>query len=296
MPTDINTPNKSRKTIRTISPEMRERQRVVSRMTPDEKKAYKWKCYDEKAKPQLLELLEYCQSDNIICPMPIKWNRGASGDIRCTSQHKFTKYPPFLFPLVLSAWMSSDMSKRLRFLTQIYWCYKNYSMGSMYSAIMRLEDDDWHKGRDTSDMIFLVDVKKEYADWLGVISYDPINNNISRSIRWAKDLDLTDLDEVDRFLLSTRQMYELKHAEFTPLYTMVLKYAVKKSVESSNESLAETVILTLRDKTKDYPGLLEYALIASRTNHQLKRVMYNLFREDIDEVKDYSGDGGSFYY
>lgn len=262
----------------------------------DLKKAYKWKSYDEKARPQLLELLEYCQNENRICPMPIKWNRVVSGYMRYASQHKSTKYAPFLFPLVLSAWMSSDLDKRLRLLTQIYWCYKNYFIGSMYSAIMKLENDDWHKSSVDTSKIFLEDIRKEYAAWLGVISFDPVNNSISRSIRWAKALDLTDIDEVDRFLLSTRQTYELKHAEFTPLYTKILKYAIKKSVECSNESLAETVILTLKDKTKSYPELLEYALTASRNNQQLKRVMYNFFREDIDEVKDYKGDGNSFWY
>jgi len=165
----------------------------------------------------------------------------------------------------------------------------------MYSAIMKIEDDDWHKGVDTSDTILLADIKKEYANWLGVTYYDPVNNDISRAIRRAKALDLTDLDEVDHFLLYTKEVYELNHDEFTPLYTMVLKCAIKKSVENSNESLAETVILVLKEKTKKYPELLEFALFASRTNHQLKRVMYNLFREDIDEVRDYKGDGSTSF-
>jgi len=296
MPTDKNTLDKKRNPVRTISPEMQERRRIMSRMTSEEKKEYKWKCYDEKAKLQLLELVEYCQDNDRVCPMPLKWNRAVDGYMRYTSQHKFTKFPPFKFPLILSVWhYASDADKRLRLLTQIYWCYKNYSIGSMYSAIMKIEDDDWHKGVDTSDTILLADIKKEYANWLGVTSYDPVNNDISRAIRRAKVLDLTDLDEVDHFLLYTKEVYELNHDEFTPLYTMVLKYAIKKSVENSNESLAETVILVLKEKTKKYPELLEYALFASRTNHQLKRVMYNLFREDIDEVRDYKGDGSTSF-
>ena len=296
MPTDKNTLDKKRNPVRTISPEMQEHRRIMSRMTPEEKKAYKWECYDEIAKPLLLDLLEYCQNDNRICPMPIIWNKTVSSYMSCTRQDKFTKYPPFKFPLILSVWhYASDADKRLRLLTQIYWCYKNYSMGSMYSAIMKIEDDDWHKGVDTSDTLLLADIKKEYANWLGVTYYDPVNNDISRAIRRAKALDLTDLDEVDHFLLYTKEVYKLNHDEFTPLYTMVLKYAIKKSVENSNESLAETVILVLKDKAKDYPGLLECALFASRTNHQLKRVMYNLFREDIDEVRDYKGDGSTSF-
>lgn len=279
-----------------IAPEKRERLRIMSRMTPDEKKEYNRKCYDESANPKLLELIEYCQNNHKICPLPSDWNRICSNYMRYTHRCKFTKFPPFRPPLVLSTWhYSSDVDKRLRLLTQIYWCYKNYGMESMYGAIMKLEDDDWHKGIDTSDTILLADIKKEYADWVGVTFYDPVNNSISRAIRRAKVLDLTDLDEVDRFLLYTKEVYKLNHDEFTPLYTMVLKFAIKKSVESSNESLAETVILVLKEKTKEYPELLEYALITSRTNHQLKRVMYNLFREGIDEVRDYEGDGSTSF-
>jgi hypothetical protein len=293
MPSDIKSSNLNRGG---ITPEMRELQRIMYRMTPDEKKAYKRKYYDEKAKPQLLELIEYCQSDNRICPRPLQWNRIVTSYMRYTDRIKFTKHPPFQLPLVLSTWhYSSDTDKRLRLLTQIYWCYKNYSMGSMYRNIMNVHDDDWHYLDFDLSKVPLADVKKEYASWLGVNSYDPVNNSISRSIRWAKNLDLTDLNEVDRFLLDTRKTYELNHGEFTPLYAMVLKYAIKKSAENSNESLVETVILVLKDKTKDYPELLEYALSASRNNHQLKRVMYNLFREDIEEVRDYKGDGSSVF-
>jgi len=56
-----------------IAPEKRERLRIMSRMTPVEKKAYQWKCYDETAKPKLLKLIEYCQSDNRI--FPYTWDK-----------------------------------------------------------------------------------------------------------------------------------------------------------------------------------------------------------------------------
>ena len=38
----------------------------------------------------------------------------------------------------------------------------------------------------------------------------------------------------------------------------VLKYSISKAVADSNESLAETVILSLQDKVKDHPELLDY--------------------------------------
>lgn len=280
----------------TISPEIRERRKIISRMTPDEKKAYTRKRYKESAKPKLLELIEYCQNNHKICPLPRDWNRICSHCMRYTRRCEFTKFPPFQLPLVLITWhYSSDVDKRLRLLTQIYWCYKNFGMEFMYSDIMKLKDTNWHKVNIGFPKVSIKDIKKEYARWLGVNFYNTVTDDIACSIRRAKKLELTDLDEVDNFLLDTRKVYKLNHNEFTPLYEMVLKYAIQKSVTDSNESLAETVILTLKNKTKDYPELLEYALTAARHNHQLKRVMYNFLREDIDEVKDYKGDGSTSF-
>jgi len=176
MPTDKNTLDKKHNPVRTISPEMQERRRIMSRMTSEEKKEYKWKCYDEKAKLQLLELVEYCQDNDRVCPMPLKWNRAVDGYMRYTSQHKFTKFPPFKFPLILSVWhYASDADKRLRLLTQIYWCYKNTFINRIYEDIMELSDDDWVKGYYQEDKISLELIKKEYSTWLGV-NYHPEHN------------------------------------------------------------------------------------------------------------------------
>jgi hypothetical protein len=164
--------NSPKETQQTISPEMRERQRIISSMTSEEKKAYKWKCYDEKAKPQLLELIEYCQSNNRICPLPQHWNRIWETYSRYSNRSEFTEYPPFKIPLILGAWHASEIDKRKRLLTQIYWCYKNYFIGSMYDMIMKLNDDDWYPDYCSEDKISLELIKKEYAGWLGV-KYHP---------------------------------------------------------------------------------------------------------------------------
>jgi len=166
--------SKDRKSV-TLSPKMLERQRIMSRMTPEEKKVYRWKCYDEKAWPQLLELIEYCQSDNRICPLPQHWNKIYHDYSWHTDRHKFTKFPPLKIPLILGAWNANDIDKRQRFLTQVYWCYENYFMGTMYDKIMRLTDDDWCLECFPEDKISLELIKKEYARWLGV-NYHPEHN------------------------------------------------------------------------------------------------------------------------
>ncbi len=159
--------------LKTRPPEMQERSRIMSCMTPEEKKAYRWKCYDETAKPKLLELIEYCQSDNRI--FPHTWGRISNNYLRFAHRHNFTKYPPFRPPLILGASSAPDIEKRQRFLTQIYWCYKNMFMGSMYDSIIKTPADSWEFGYYDEDKIPLELIKKEYSTWLGV-NYHPEYN------------------------------------------------------------------------------------------------------------------------
>ena len=164
MPLDNKKPN-----LKTISPEMRDHQRIMSRMTPEEKKAYKWRRYDETAKPKLLELIEYCQSDNRI--FPHNWSRIYSNYAQFSNRHAFTEYPPFKPPLILGASGASDIEKRPRLLTQIYWCYKNMFIGSMYDSIMKNPVNAWEFGQYNEDIIPLELIKKEYSTWLGLRCY-----------------------------------------------------------------------------------------------------------------------------
>ena len=168
MPSDNKSSN-----LKTISPEMRERSRIMSRMTPEEKKAYKWQRYYEKATPKLLELIECCQSDNRI--FPHNWGKIYSNYAQFSNRHAFTKYPPFKVALILGASSAPDIEKRQRLLTQIYWCYKNMFIGSLYDSIMKNPAEDWEFGYYQEDKISLELIKKEYASWLGV-NYHPEHN------------------------------------------------------------------------------------------------------------------------
>jgi hypothetical protein len=144
-------------------------------MTTKNSKEQKWNSYNEKAKPQLLELFKYCQSGNKICPSPQHWNKIYHNYSWHTDRHKFTKYSPLKAPLILDAWNTSNLEKRQRFLTQIYWCYKNYFIGTMYTKIMELTNDDWHLEHYSEDKISLDLIRKEYTGWLGV-KYYPEHN------------------------------------------------------------------------------------------------------------------------
>jgi hypothetical protein len=247
----------------------------------------------------LERLLQYTNSKGWGYPEGNAWAK-IDIEIRRKTGGSNWSLPKLRNPLILGGSMASPHQKEKRFVTQIYWTYKNSGYETMVRLILNLQDKEW-RGYDAENLsrdfsgFSIQDIEKEYASWQGVYFYHPVFNNISRSIRKVENLDLSNIDDVDHFLLDTRKVYELNHGDFSPLYEKVLKYAIQKAVIDSNESLTETIILALKDKVKDYPEFLEYALIASRGNHQLKKVMYNLLRDDITEVRDYKGDGGSFF-
>lgn len=178
----------------TISSYQKERQRIMSRMTPEEKKAYKWQCYYEKATPQLLELIEYCQKDNRI--VPHHWDRFAGKYSRFTRKDEFTTYPPYKHPLILGASTAPDLEKRYRFLTQIYWCYKNMFISSMYKDIMGASVEDWSIGHYQEDKISLELIKKEYAGWLGVKHHPEHNIWNHCTNHYKKDVQIQRAEEI----------------------------------------------------------------------------------------------------
>jgi len=107
-------------------------------------------------------------------------------------------------------------------------------------------------------VIGLDDMDFYFKDWSFILNYVDSKGYTSVFIREVKKLDLNNIDAIDKFLLKTRRMNESDDGEFSLLYGKVLKYSISKAVADSNESLAETVILSLQDKVKDHPELLDY--------------------------------------
>ena len=52
-------------------------------------------------------------------------------------------------------------------------------MGSMYTMVMKLTEDDWCYESCSEDAILLELVKKEYAKWLGVAYYPNMKFDIT---------------------------------------------------------------------------------------------------------------------
>ena len=112
---------------------------------------------------KLVELLDYCQSDERACPNPIYWE-GIFKRFRYEKSYMRGMFPPN--PLVLGGWWASnDDEKRLRFLTHIYWSYKHNIFEDTKRHIKRLDDDGWYKRPGTTKTT-LDNVKQEYKKWV----------------------------------------------------------------------------------------------------------------------------------
>ncbi|MDC0620907.1 hypothetical protein OAP27_02355 [Candidatus Pseudothioglobus singularis] len=139
-----------------------------------DRKNQAWERYLEEATPRFEELHEYCQEQQRV--VPFEWGLIMKPYYRFASRREFTKFPPLYPPLILGGSIASDNEKRKRLLTQIYWCYQNKFMGTVYSAIMKAKTEEWvlfspNLKEDEINYVTLSDVRKEYANWLGVKNY-----------------------------------------------------------------------------------------------------------------------------
>ncbi len=166
--------------------------------------------------------------------------------------------------------------------------------GSFSNIVDNVDPNSIKTIKDVLKTINLSELDKYLAKWIPVLDHFDSDGYINIFIREANQLDLSDINAVDRFLIRTKGINKKYNTEFSTLYRKILEYAISKSVSESHESLAETVILVLgKKKAKEYHGLLEYALSVSRHNNKMKRVLYNFFREEIEEVRDFKGDGNT---
>lgn len=102
--------------------------------------------------------------------------------------------------------------------------------------------------------------------------------------REAEGIDPTDTGRLDKFLLDGR-----RYAQSSSAYQRMLKAGIYLALERSNDSLVETVVLVLGEKTTEHDKLLEVALEKSKSNKNIERVLYNKLREGVPEVRGYAG-------
>lgn len=125
---------------------------------------------------------------------------------------------------------------------------------------------------------------KDWGEYLRREYLLEVQNIVERE---AEEIEFTDIDQLDRFLLHGRRF-----ARDTSTYQKILKASVDLALESSNDSLVETVVLVLGEKTAEHYKLLEVALEKSKSNKNIERVLYNKLREGVPEVRGYVGQAG----
>ena len=129
----------------------------------------KIKIHERRDYKLLIGLIKYCQDDGRAYPRAQCWNKIYHNYSWHTDTREFTKFSPLKSPLLFDAWNATEYDKRLRLLAQVYWCYSNNRIESLYESIFNLSKDDWHYG-GYKEAISLEFIKGEYVSWLPVTS------------------------------------------------------------------------------------------------------------------------------
>ena len=92
-------------------------------------------------------LLEYCQSDGRICPMPQAWMR-VFFEMLPNRRLRGGGSEPSV-PLILAAWYEVDaLSKVIRLQEHIDWADKHGVLDEVSQHLRRLDEADWFHGSD----------------------------------------------------------------------------------------------------------------------------------------------------
>ena len=102
-------------------------------------------------------------------------------------------------------------------------------------------------------------------------------------------LDLDSIPDIDCYLFDARHLYNCQDSDYCSLVDRGIELALGKE----DESLIETLILVLGEAANNYPSLIDLAIHKSKTNENIKRVLYNKLRHLRDDVRGYVGNGFS---
>ena len=87
------------------------------------------------------QLIEYCQSDGRICPLPDHWNQ--LWEMLPDKRRSGATWVPAP-PLILAAWSSSDpLAKAARLLEHIEWANKHNDMDRVAEFLRALPESAW---------------------------------------------------------------------------------------------------------------------------------------------------------
>lgn len=106
--------------------------------------------------------------------------------------------------------------------------------------------------------------------------------------REEKRLNPSDIRELDRYLFDARKLMGHRAS-----YKELLEQGIHVAIETSDDSLIETVSIILGENILKYEELLSLALEKSKWNEDMHRVLYNYLREKVPEVRGYVGHGNT---
>ena len=88
-------------------------------------------------------LIQFCQENSRICPMPIYWS-GLYELLPNKRQGEFGWEPPL--PLILAAWsVTLDLEKSVRFRKHLEWAFQQKIIDKVDSFLRGLSADKWHQ-------------------------------------------------------------------------------------------------------------------------------------------------------
>jgi hypothetical protein len=77
------------------------------------------------------------------------------------------------------------------------------------------------------------------------------------------------------------------------IYESVLDQAFAIANKTRDVSLIETLVITHKGQILEDRPFLDMAIAVSKTHPELQRVLYNFLREEVEDVRDFTGSGGS---
>ncbi len=129
---------------------------------------------------------------------------------------------------------------------------------------------------------------KSTGDWGEFLQEINPTGVISIFEREEKHFDPSDIRQLDRYLFDGRKL--MRHSS---AYQELLQRGISMAIETSDDSLIETVSIILGENILKYEELLSLALEKSKWNEDMHRVLYNSLREKVPEVRGYVGHGAT---
>jgi hypothetical protein len=87
-------------------------------------------------------LMDFCQQNNRVCPMPNKWNQ--LYDMLPGRRREGLGFKP-ASPLILAAWYeATDLMKRDRLFEHLRWASDHRALDAVGRFLRSLAENDWH--------------------------------------------------------------------------------------------------------------------------------------------------------